>query len=499
MNPKQLLTRNLSIKLLNLILVLVLTLIVIVLGPEIYSHISGIKKNDKENTLLKLNSQLKRIDTLTNISSTEKTELVILKESLDTQNENIARTIDLMNIVLLGGGGVIALFAIVVTLQLNKWDNKDKEIELFKKSVEENNEKMDDFFTRFSRGLSKYYSQNYSSACNELIELEQTYRDQHLFDLSDVYFNLGKSYFRRIDTLKEKLNSDDEKFLSKAIMNYYQAARRYEREKDVPDSCQAYASLAVAYSYRSNVENIDEQKQKEYKNKAIQNAEIALSKIDYYARWKKDKDKDKYENFVLPSKYTIACAYAVLHRFEKTGSPLKDIYLEKAISNLSIVYNKNLVRRDYILNDVDWKHMIDPERFAHDKDELIKFNNARLKLVKCLGDFFRKKYSRFEIAKLYIRIYELFSKAEIKLDDGKFTIILPDANIDLFKKKALERLKRSYDSGLVSKYQVKESAFKHCNKSNELFEFYPKNNNYELFDKVNSNFKDRFGNENNKL
>ncbi|MBZ0202877.1 MAG: hypothetical protein K8I03_07665, partial [Ignavibacteria bacterium] len=224
--------------------------------------------------------------------------------------------------------------------------------------------------------------------------------------------------------------------------------------------------IGISSAYLLNtieLTNIDEV---DYKAQAIHNAKKSIDFMNQYI-----EEQKKEIDFVLPSLYNVACIFAILYRFEKNND-LSNEFITKATSYLQNVYDKNLVRRDYILNDPDWRHIVDPERF--DISEEVKE-----KLVKVIGQFFKKKYSRFEIAKLYMRIYESLTK--------------DDFDNELFKKKAIERLKRSFDSGLVSMNQVQHSAFQY---SAEFFEFVPneENGEFEMIDKVNKNHKDKHGN-----
>jgi len=188
----------------------------------------------------------------------------------NVQPEDMGRTIDLLNLVIVGGGAILAIMTLLVSLKLHEWDSQhermkenfknakdaynDSSIEVKKgaETLEKSKEKylqassyyesakqeiqkmssnqtllieskvdfINDFFTGYARGLSKFHSYIYEDAIEEFekilayfnfLKKEMGKEKESEYDkmsklLDDVYYHLGRCFFKKIDFSKDELD-----------------------------------------------------------------------------------------------------------------------------------------------------------------------------------------------------------------------------------------------------------------------------------------------------
>lgn len=382
------------------------------------------------------------------------TENLAYKENSD-KHDSINTTIDLLNLVILGGGGVVAIMTLLVTLKLREWDKQHEEsiqnltqtneikleaeqikkenIKIFEylktiknKDVEiENNiERTRAFFIRYSRGLSKYYSHNYNEAIKEFMNI---YNDERLPQnyLDDVCFHLGMCYYKLINFSIEEIDLTKRENLSNAMFYFEKAYEKYSKDNNKANA-KAYAAICLAYFTNPNVVGFELTNSERLKS--LNKARLYIKEVLEIVNKSYRIDRSEYKTFSA-ALYNVACAFAVLYRFNRDFKYENNMtFGDRALDLLKIIHKElGLIDKEYVTSDPDWGVFVDYYSDGKDREQIVAE----------IGDFFSKKNSRWVIAKLCMDLY----------DEGG----------DKFKERALDLIKRCIATRLITVEQILNS------------------------------------------
>lgn len=401
------------------------------------------------------------------------------------------KAIDLLNIVLVSGGILITAIGIFIALQVNRWErqhkfaestlketedkyvkatkdldssketlvqtkemlatvqnlnidytkiieNFDQKLEDTRKDLENTTHYINGFYTRYARGLSKYYSKNYKAAIEEFQDLINFVKksvgnsnENELKQLDDVHFHLGRANFRMIDFDKQILDKERKTWLSESSKNYEIAKNLFEMSENWDNAANSLALKALSNSYLINTnipkgsKPLTDNIRQDIIDGIIKDLDEVIERVNGNTSYGSQKKSKSY----IPL-YNVACTYSVLYNYTQNEN-----YKYKALKYLEYIYNGNIIKKEYILSDPDWIHFVD---FPPKENSIDKNSKDHQEIVYIIDEFFMKKNSRWEITKLY-------------------ALLAQNPSQDLYRNRALEMLWRCFDSHLVSEEQISSS------------------------------------------